>query len=46
VLSLSDGSKDLIAIAERSGLPYRAIRDAAKVLEEHELLARANEAAT
>ena len=33
VLSLSDGAHDLIAIAERSGLPYRAIREAAATLE-------------
>jgi aminopeptidase-like protein len=41
VLSLSDGSHDLLAIAERSGLPYRAIREAAATLEEHGLLERA-----
>ena len=40
VLSLSDGAHDLIAIAERSGLPYRAIREAAATLEQHELLER------
>jgi aminopeptidase-like protein len=41
VLSLSDGTRDLVAIAEQSGLPYRAVRDAAAVLEDHELLRRA-----
>jgi aminopeptidase-like protein len=40
VLSLSDGSHDLLAIAERSGLPYRAIREAAATLERHDLLER------
>ena len=37
-LSLSDGSMDLLAIAERSGLPFRAIREAADRLLEHDLL--------
>jgi aminopeptidase-like protein len=40
LLSLSDGNSDLLAIAERSGLPYDAIRRAAETLERHELLAR------
>jgi aminopeptidase-like protein len=40
VLSLSDGTHDLIAIAERSGLPYSAIREAAATLERHALLER------
>jgi aminopeptidase-like protein len=40
VLSLADGSRDLVAIAERSGLPYARIRDAAATLEQHELLER------
>ena len=38
VLSLSDGSTDLLAIAERSGLPYGTVRAAASSLEEHQLL--------
>jgi aminopeptidase-like protein len=38
VLSLSDGTHDLVSIAEQSGLPYRAIRDAAATLVEHDLL--------
>jgi aminopeptidase-like protein len=40
VLSLSDGSHDLLAIAERSGDPYRLIREAASKLEEATLLKR------
>jgi aminopeptidase-like protein len=40
LLSLSDGSQDLLAIAERSGLPFEAVRDAAATLERHELLER------
>jgi aminopeptidase-like protein len=38
VLSLSDGSHDLLAIAQRSGLPFAEIRAAADALLEHELL--------
>ena len=38
VLNLSDGDHDLLAIAERSGLPFETIRDAAETLERHELL--------
>jgi len=37
-LSLTDGSMDLLAIAQRSGLPFRAIREAADRLLEHDLL--------
>jgi len=40
LLSLSDGSHDLLAIAERSGLPFESVRDAAATLEGHELLER------
>jgi aminopeptidase-like protein len=40
VLSLSDGSTDLLTITERSGLPFEAVRAAAATLEEHELLER------
>jgi aminopeptidase-like protein len=39
VLSLAD-SMDLLGIAERSGLPFAAIRDAAAALESHQLLER------
>jgi aminopeptidase-like protein len=38
LLSLSDGSSDLLEIAERSGLPYEVVRSAARTLEQHELL--------
>ena len=41
MLSLADGSADLLAIAERSGLPFRAVREAADRLLEHDLLAPA-----
>ena len=40
LLNLSDGSHDLLAIAERSGLAFEALRDAATTLEQHELLER------
>ena len=39
-LNLADGEHDLLAIAERSSLPYRAILAAAATLEEHGLLER------
>jgi len=38
VLNLADGRHDLLAIAERSGLGYGAIKYAADVLREHDLL--------
>jgi 2-C-methyl-D-erythritol 4-phosphate cytidylyltransferase len=38
VLNLSDGAHDLLAVAERSGLPFRAVRHAADALLEHGLL--------
>lgn len=38
-LSLTDGSHDLLGIAERSGLPFAAVREAADRLLEHDLLA-------
>jgi aminopeptidase-like protein len=41
VLSLSDGEHDLLAIAERSGLPFAAVRQAAERLLEVELFAAA-----
>jgi aminopeptidase-like protein len=40
VLNLSDGEHDLLEIAERSGMPFEAIRDAAAALEESGLLDR------
>src|SRR5690606_1846453 len=38
VLNQADGSTDLLAVAERSGLPFAAVADVADVLEEHGLL--------
>ena len=38
LLNLSDGGHDLLEIAERAGLPFETIRDAAAVLAQHELL--------
>jgi aminopeptidase-like protein len=38
VVNLSDGEHDLIAMAERSGLPYHAILDAAKRLTRADLI--------
>ncbi len=40
VLNLSDDSHDLLAIAERSGLPFETVREAAQTLEQHDLLER------
>jgi aminopeptidase-like protein len=45
VLNLSDGTHGLLDIAERSGLPFVAVRDAAAALEEHDLLVRTDERA-
>ncbi|HSS80340.1 MAG TPA: DUF4910 domain-containing protein [Gaiellaceae bacterium] len=42
VLSLSDGEHTLVDIAERSGLGYAQVRDAARTLVEHDLLAIAS----
>ncbi len=39
VLNFSDGEHSLLDIAERSGLPFRAIRNAAEVLRDSGLLA-------
>ena len=39
VLNLSDGRHSLLDIAERSGLPFSAIRDAAELLHQEGLLA-------
>jgi aminopeptidase-like protein len=38
VLNLSDGDHDLLAIAQRSGLPFAAVRSAADALVAHDLL--------
>jgi aminopeptidase-like protein len=43
VLALSDGSRDLLQIAERAALPFQVVREAAALLERHELLALAQE---
>jgi aminopeptidase-like protein len=40
LLNLSDGDHDLLTIAERSGLRFDAVRDAAATLEQHDLLER------
>jgi aminopeptidase-like protein len=40
VLSLSDGVTDLLAIADRSGMPFFEIRDAALALERQGLVAK------
>lgn len=42
VLNFSDGDHDLLAIAERSGLPFRTIQAAATLLLEHHLVEVAN----
>ena len=39
VLNLADGEHTLVDIAERSGLRYAQVRDAARTLVEHDLLA-------
>ncbi len=39
VLALSDGEHGLLQIAQRSGLPFTLIRDAARLLHQQELLA-------
>ncbi len=41
VLNLSDGQAGLLDIAQRSGLPFAAVRDAAALLERNDLLAPA-----
>jgi aminopeptidase-like protein len=38
VLNLADGSNSLLAMAERSGLPFAEIAAAARLLREHALL--------
>ncbi|HEB88393.1 MAG TPA: DUF4910 domain-containing protein [Deltaproteobacteria bacterium] len=40
ILQFSDGTNDLLSIAERSGLPWAILRNAAERLEEHDLLER------
>jgi len=41
VLNLSDGTHDLLEIADRSSLPFASVGSAATLLEQHGLLARA-----
>jgi aminopeptidase-like protein len=41
-LNMSDGAHSLLEIAERSGLKFEAIRDAAHILEKNDLLREAN----
>jgi aminopeptidase-like protein len=43
VLNLSDGTNSLLDVAERSGLPFGLLRDAAHLLHENGLLARVDE---
>jgi aminopeptidase-like protein len=43
VLNQSDGTRSLLDIAERSGLPFPAIRRAAEALLQADLLALAGE---
>jgi aminopeptidase-like protein len=38
VLNLSDGDHTLLDISDRSGLPYRAVLEAAQALQDHDLL--------
>jgi aminopeptidase-like protein len=38
VLNLADGEHTLVDMAERSGLPYATVRNAARTLEQHDLL--------
>lgn len=45
VLNLSDGEHSLLDIAERSGIPFSAVHDAAKLLQENGLLSIAGERA-
>lgn len=38
LLNLSDGSRSLLDIAERSGMPFRVIKEAADLLASHQLI--------
>jgi|GEM_PF-3532505 len=38
LLNLSDGEHDLIAVAARSGIPFRVLIETAALLQEHDLL--------
>ena len=46
VLNLSDGQHSLLDIAERSALPFTTLLQAARLLEEHNLLRRLPEVTT
>jgi aminopeptidase-like protein len=46
VLNLSDGAHSLLDIAERSGLPFSVIHDAAELLHQNGLLSAVSEGAT
>ena len=41
VLNLSDGRHSLLDVADRSGLPFRDVKEAARVLYENSLLSEA-----
>jgi aminopeptidase-like protein len=43
VLNLSDGTRSLLDIAGRSGVPFPALRETASLLEEHGLIAESEE---
>jgi aminopeptidase-like protein len=45
VLNQADGSSSLLDVAERSGLPFATVREAADLLLQHELLAEVKERA-
>jgi len=44
VLNQCDGSRSLVEVAQRSGLPFAKIHDAAEVLKKHDLLGAAPQA--
>ena len=46
VLNLADGRHSLLDMAERSGLPFSAVRNAAELLHQHGLLSIASDALT
>jgi aminopeptidase-like protein len=41
ILNLADGRHDLLAVAERSGLPFDVVAETAALLAEHDLVAEA-----
>jgi len=46
ILSLADGSTDLLGVAERSGIPFEVVRDGAAALEQHHLVERLDDGQT